>query len=97
MKYQAIAESIKDCGIFTGEFETMNYSGRAMYGEECLAISGNVWRVAVTLAKYAEEKGLCELSDFLKSYTPKTDSLGYDTVIYWPNLPALDDNSEWED
>ena len=91
MNYQAIAEAIRECGMRTGDFETINYSGRGMYGEECLAICcHSPFSVGVTLAKFAIRNNLQELLDFLQGYNPKTDSLGCDIVIYWPSLPALE-------
>ena len=56
------------------------YSGRSMYGERCFGI---------TCSSYAEDrviKGvvLAGLPD------PYTDSLGLDTIIYWPNYADID-------
>ena len=56
-------------------YEPVAYSGRGMYGKECVSLKGDdlsLWDVARSLPEdmYVSE--------------PRTDSLGLGIVIYWP-------------
>jgi hypothetical protein len=75
-------------------FETREYSGRGMGGKYCLAITiprdaleamFNIGRMVENQNNdsndseyWIDETGL----DYVKS-----DNLGYDIIIYWPNIP----------
>lgn len=68
------------------------YSGRGMYGKYCLALSvSNEFCAGVTLYKTIKEDGTRfeQLREFVESYSPRSDSLGYDTVLYWPRLDNI--------
>lgn len=66
-------------------YETRSYSGRGMYGKECLAIVVPDALTAVqNIAHAAGEDGLT-LS------APKSDSMGLETVVYWPNQKYTED------
>lgn len=52
------------------------YSGRFMYGEECLAISG---ADSTACIKAATDRGI---------RGARTDTLGKDTIVYWPGVPV---------
>jgi hypothetical protein len=79
-----------------------NYSGRGMYGNQCIAISATrsalldviAFVICQLYTKFddAQEedftKAVHELLDF------KQDSMGFDVVIYWPHIEPL---SERED
>lgn len=100
MNYQAIAEAIIECSEALGGFDVMNYSGRGMYGEYCLAVTGDPFRIACTLMTFAYRRDNDELKlkEFLERSSPSEDSLGYDTVLYWRYLPPIAKNKEeWED
>lgn len=61
------------------------YSGRAMWGKECVAITGdylNPFDLALRLADRAEDFGF-QIGDLP---SPDTDSLGRGIVIYWPKI-----------
>lgn len=85
------------------ESDVQKYSGRGMYGRDCLAITG--WDVGPLMGAVIRE---LEHSDFdyedvaygLESL--KTDSLGRLTIIYFPNIPytssdSSEDSSEEEE
>ena len=61
------------------------YSGRGMYGRECVGISGeylNPFTVAILLADRADLFGI----DIADIPVPDTDSLGRGIIIYWPQV-----------
>jgi hypothetical protein len=79
------------------ELEWRSYSGRGMYGDRCFAITtASPERTIVTLFSVALEmdwdreelQALCEALD-----NPLTDSMGTQSVVYWP---AIECNQELE-
>ncbi|CPT67019.1 hypothetical protein D2E51_17815 [Mycobacteroides abscessus] len=79
-----------------GELPTIrtDYSGRAMYGRECLAVvlDDSSFTPAVT-AELAyvladTDDDVAELVDRIWSLPTYTDNMGHRTVIYWPNIKA---------
>lgn len=63
--------------------EPRSYSGRAMYGKQCIAISGDYlseWEVALQIGYLARCFGL----DPRDIGTPNSDALGRGIVLYWP-------------
>lgn len=80
-------KTIKDI-IEAAGYTTRAYSGRGMYGKECLAVSLDI----STQAFYAD---LLESTD--RSHTKtitnamrdgRTDSLGRGIILYFPNIEA---------
>ena len=67
-KAERLIEKLEDAG-----FEPRAYSGRSMYGKECVAVSGRI-------SEY--EVGQAVGKGFGK---PLTDSMGLGIVVYWPN------------
>lgn len=68
------------------------YSGRGMYGRECIgiAIRGDDWtdeREVIAAARKRGIRGEC------------TDNLGRGVIIYWPDIadPFIDDDSDGKD
>jgi hypothetical protein len=61
------------------EHKPFKYSGRGMYGKQCIAIrldsNSDLWEFAVELAQAEVFPG-----------APKTDSLGRGIVAYWPGI-----------
>ena len=58
----------------------LDYSGRGMYGRECIGVSGTetqLWHFALTL-------GL-EMMEIFED-PPHRDNLGFDTIWYWPAI-----------
>ena len=64
--------------------EISAYSGRGMYGRQCLGISGNfgLFELGVAIGSYGNER----LVEALIGYAPSTDSMGTGKVIYWPQV-----------
>lgn len=70
---QNFIEALEDSG-----FEPRKYSGRGMFGKECVAVSGkdvSEWEVARALS-YIEDFDIPE---------PRQDQLGLGIVLYWPS------------
>lgn len=58
----------------------VDYSGRGMFGKECIGVSGSeqqLWGFALAI-------GL-EMAEIFED-PPHRDSLGYDTIWYWPSI-----------
>ena len=69
-------------------YEMMDYSGRNMFGKYCLAIqtSNGIMETLSELIDAAHSIGnVKELSEAIRNM--KTDSLGYNTVMYFPTIP----------
>lgn len=86
MNVQRIKEAFEDAG-----FEPRSYSGRSMYGEECLAVLGDsaIGILLSTIRDFAgsgafDTSEIVELIDQLTDY--RTDQLGMREIIYWPQL-----------
>ena len=65
--------------------EPESYSGRAMYGKQCIAVlddSVSEWGLAIYLAHIAGDFDL----DILDLPEPHTDSMGRGVVMYWPSF-----------
>jgi len=81
-------------------FEVQSYSGRGMYGKQCLALTvdreDSVSQVFAELLDQATE--LNDLDDMRHMVevikegmkAAKTDSLGRDQVLYFPNVEYVD-------
>jgi hypothetical protein len=69
------------------------YSGRVMYGEQCIAVSGDYldeWALAVALGHQCRCWGL----DIRDLPSPDSDSLGRGRVLYWRQYGWPDDQPE---
>jgi hypothetical protein len=72
------------------------YSGRAMYGQECLGIDldseADAFRIALAIQS-------SDLADALSR--PRYDSMGLGIIVYFPNVAVpegvTDDDDEYED
>lgn len=67
------------------EFDVRSYSGRGMYGKECVAITTDshvsAWTIALAIADMnGGNMDLFGLGD------PREDSMGLGRVYYWPQL-----------
>ena len=58
-----------------------DYSGRAMYGARCIGVvvdnPGKLMLLGAELERMEES-----VEPFLR---PRTDNMGYDMIVYWPN------------
>lgn len=67
------------------EMEVRSYSGRGMYGKECVAVVIGGYTSAWTLAlAIADVNG--GNADLFGLEAPRQDSMGLGTVLYWPQL-----------
>jgi hypothetical protein len=91
--------------ILEDQFTLMpDYSGRGMYGRTCIALVGNtgdLLRFAAELAQIGDDTDTdTDAADMLQimADTVRTDSLGYDTVFYFPGITlepeAADDHDQ---
>lgn len=70
-----------------------DYSGRSMYGKQCLAVvlddASLAPAVTAELAYVlVEDREPAEFIDLMWSLPVSTDSMGHRAVIYWPNVQA---------
>ena len=77
--------------------EVRSYSGRGMYGRTCLAFESDtplqdLMKVGYELGQYNFEYP----DGPVMPQDTRTDSMGLDTVVYWPSVPweATDNASE---
>jgi hypothetical protein len=83
----------------------LDYSGRAMYGRECLGLVGGVDDYGRFIAEIAQEVGRCDetndddetivrtdhLREILLRVTSgvRTDAMGHDTIFYFPTIRVV--------
>ena len=71
---EELVTAIQDAG-----YEPRSYSGRAMYGKQCVAVTldsdADLWALAWEFGARDIEPG-----------PPKTDSLGLNVIAYWPHI-----------
>lgn len=68
--------------------DARSYSGRGMYGKQCLG---------VTMDKFSDLADLVENCDTVEDAAwiirnVKTDSMGLSTIFYWPKLTWIDED-----
>jgi len=78
--------------------EMRPYSGRGMYGQSCLGIVPNTdtARYFMHLAQVLIGDGQEETLDLLMGSPSREDSLGKNTIVYFPTL-LVEDEDEDED
>ena len=93
-KIQVLAEG--------AELDVRSYSGRGMYGRECLAIEGSSAMdiIASMLEKISEEdedaaEAASDLSEALRRSSQ--DSMGRDMVLYFPHIKFEEEGEEDEE
>lgn len=87
MDAEKLIEAIEDAG-----YEARSYSGRGMYGRECVGVVVGVagFRLGAELAKsvaYLAEDDVHEALDELAELSVSQDSMGHDVVVYFPGVP----------
>lgn len=76
--------------LYAADFEVFSYSGRGMYGKSCVAIrcssvaSGLMQIFEAILSNYDNDEDRWEALEVVQRLS--SDKLGYDTVLYWPNV-----------
>jgi hypothetical protein len=84
-EFDRVVEAVEEAG-----YEVRSYSGRGMYGKECLGVECDdpvkfMLELAIGLAETCEDAG--EVADFLEMLRdPQTDSMGLGSIIYWPRI-----------
>ena len=86
-----------------GENRVNSYSGRSMYGRECLSVSGNdltIGQVVSAIMEETEEDDRYEMAKVVEKMA--WDSMGYGIVVYFPDVPYVqsedaEDESEDEE
>lgn len=83
-----VIQQLKDVLQHHDGYRVRSYSGRFMYGKECLAVScADPTDLLMLLAEYAP--------DVLKALgKPTMDDLGKGAICYWPGTAAPDEDGE---
>lgn len=79
------------------DIHVRSYSGRFMYGKECLAVTvdrGFNDHQLIALAVSQPGVDVKAITDALQD--TRQDSMGLGTVLYWPNVPYVE-NEEVEE
>jgi len=76
--------------------ELRPYSGRGMFGDSCLGIVPNTdtARFFMFLAQVLIGDGQEEILDLLIGSPSREDSLGKNTIVYFPNLLVDDEDAD---
>lgn len=96
MENEAILRII-ECAGYTAR----SYSGRGMYGRSCLGVvASNVLEMFADMLNEvdgsADEDEVLVVADLMRAAV--TDSMGRDTIVYWPNIePPSENSSDDED
>jgi hypothetical protein len=82
------------------ELDIRSYSGRSMYGRECLAVDGDLGAIFGALVLTAAENRnftLCDEEDLrIGLASVRTDSMGMGSVVYFPNVAFCGDEGKDE-
>lgn len=79
--------------LIDADYQVRSYSGRGMYGRECLGVMieqysslGNLFADLIeTASSGSDSDELQTVADSIRDF--KQDSLGRDTIVYFPNIP----------
>jgi len=104
MDAKKLIEMIED----SGDYAPQSYSGRAMYGKECVGVrirrDQSEFEFFADLLETADSQsdGEDELSDNVNEIAKlmrraKTDSFGLDTILYFPRIEWVDDSEDEEE
>lgn len=74
--YERLTEIIESAG-----YEAESYSGRGMYGKQCVSFSAEVRDMSALADLVERAEDTDEAADILRGMT--TDRLGLGTVFYW--------------
>ena len=82
-----------------------SYSGRAMYGKPCLGVTTSslgdliadvMWAAAEWTQDEPDfDRDVAEAAEAFRSM--RTDSMGHDTIVYFPSVPFLDEDADVEE
>jgi len=95
-KFQELLENNAD----NFEIKVRSYSGRGMYGKECLAVTGSTREIRDLFKEVIldaaneladDEIDLYAFQDVVDScFEYSQDSMGYDVVYYWRNISFVE-------
>jgi len=79
--------------------EVRSYSGRSMYGEECLAATNcDLGPLVAAMVEAAGDGTIEHVGEVVYALERmRTDSLGRDIIIYFPGVPFYNNASSSED
>lgn len=85
------AHILREAVYYAVDFaEVIRYSGRSMYGKECVAItSEDSARMLIKVMQYLmgdADSAAQRVADLLADHSVRTDSMGRGSVVYWPSL-----------
>lgn len=87
---KTLIEELDDCG-----FKVRSYSGRGMYGQECLGITCDnpvetlvsIMELVYELSVYNDGDNEPQFLDYTSLFmSGRTDSMGLSSIIYFPNI-----------
>lgn len=94
--FDALCDALDDAG-----FEPRKYSGRAMFGRECLSVhcdGGADAAFAICSGILGSADDLDSAKDLIDALSdPSQDSMGRGAVLYWSSIPWLGDEPSSED
>lgn len=85
---EEVIEALEDAGL-DEENIRWDYSGRGMFNETCFGFTGSdsdLIQFAIYLARLTPGRDLYWMSNF------RSDSLGMDTIYYWPGISFEEDD-----
>lgn len=87
-QFETIVDAFQEAG-----FETRSYSGRCMYGAQCLGVDCDnpvraVLKAVSALAENNEGSELCDLIALLED--ARTDSMGRGSILYFPSIEWIE-------
>jgi len=91
--FDKLVSTIEDAG-----FEARSYSGRGMYGSQCLGVSCDspiscVMQIVSSFCENADDvESVKDLVDTLSD--PSTDAMGRGGIVYWTSIPWLDEEED---
>lgn len=82
--------------LMANEMDCYPYSGSCMYGEKCLGVTvNNIMKVFAALIEGSDEDNKSEIAHRVER--ARWDSMGYDIVVYFPNITYDNSADETED
>jgi hypothetical protein len=92
---QVALEQVRDNGL---KIRVRSYSGRGMFGAECMAVTFDRDVSETEIVTEALERGYAVGTDAAVKQALKGarfDNMGLGTVMYWPDVPyTLDDSND---
>lgn len=84
--------------LMESEYDAFHYSGRGMYGKSCLAFRCTELKEFFRDLLYTLDGKDVNLASLAEEFgSMKTDSLGMDTVIYFPYTSFVEEEEEEEE